>query len=123
MSIKDHQGQMDEASDSADITDTKEVSLVMASGQTVPVEEEHIEAASGDGQEPVLTQHISLWRNRDFMLLWSGQAVSMVGTEVSQFAFPLLVLALTATPALAGLTAAIGSLPYLCLSLFAGALV
>lgn len=65
----------------------------------------------------------SLWHNLDFMLLWSGQTVSLVGTGVSQFAFPLLVLALTSSPALAGFTAAVGSLPYLFLSLFAGALV
>ena len=29
------------------------------------------------------------------MLLWSGQVVSSVGTQVSQLAFPLLILALT----------------------------
>lgn len=68
-------------------------------------------------------QRAPLWRNRDFVLLWSGQTVSLAGTEISQFAFPLLVLALTASPALAGITAAIGSLPYLFLSLFAGALI
>jgi predicted MFS family arabinose efflux permease len=64
-----------------------------------------------------------LWRNRDFMLLWSGQTVSTIGTGISQFAFPLLVLALSGSPALAGLAAAAGSLPYLFLSLPAGALI
>jgi predicted MFS family arabinose efflux permease len=64
-----------------------------------------------------------LWRNRDYMLLWSGQAVSIVGSHVSQIAFPLLVLALTGSPAMAGLVAAARSLPYLLLTLPAGALV
>ncbi|GEM_PF-3642729 len=36
-----------------------------------------------------------LWRVRDYLLLWGGQIVSLVGTSVSQLAFPLLTLALT----------------------------
>lgn len=64
-----------------------------------------------------------LWRNRDYLLLWSGQVVSMTGSQVSQLAFPLLILALTHSPAQAGLAAALRSLPYLVLSLPVGALV
>jgi hypothetical protein len=50
----------------------------------------------------------SLWRNRDYMLLWSGQLVSSVGGQVSQLAFPLLILALTHSPAQAGLAGPLG---------------
>src|SRR5256884_9631212 len=64
-----------------------------------------------------------LWRNRDFMLLWSGQLVSSVGTRVSMLAFPLLVLAITHSPAQAGLIGAMRALPYALLILPAGALV
>ena len=64
-----------------------------------------------------------LWRNRDFLLLMGGQAVSMVGSQVSLLAFPLLILALTHSPAQAGLMAAIRGLPYALLCLPAGALV
>jgi MFS family permease len=64
-----------------------------------------------------------LWRNRSFMLLWSGQAVSNVGTQVSTIAFPLLVLFVTHSPAQAGLMGAVRALPYLIFSLPAGALV
>ncbi len=65
----------------------------------------------------------SLWRNRDYLLLWGGQAVSSVGGEASHLAFPLLILALTHSPAQAGLASALRSLAYLLLGLPAGALI
>lgn len=65
----------------------------------------------------------SLWRNRDYLLLWSGQAISLIGTQVSQLAFPLLILALTHSPFQAGIAGTLKALPYLVLSLPAGALV
>ena len=71
----------------------------------------------------LLAPPIPLWKNRDYLLLWSGQIVSIIGTHVSQIAFPLLVLAMTHSPAQAGLVAAARSLPYLLFTLLAGALV
>jgi predicted MFS family arabinose efflux permease len=65
----------------------------------------------------------ALWFNRDYMLLWSGQAVSQIGTGVSRLAFPLLVLDLTRSAAQAGITGALQALPYLLLSLPVGALI
>src|SRR5689334_25226794 len=65
----------------------------------------------------------SLWRNRDYLLLWSGQGVSSVGTQVSGVAFPLLILAITGSPAQAGLAFALRSLPYAIFSLPVGALI
>lgn len=44
-----------------------------------------------------------LARNRDFMLLWSGEALSQLGSQASTVAFPLLVLALTGSAAKAGI--------------------
>ena len=64
-----------------------------------------------------------LWRNRDYLLLLSGQAVSSVGSQVSLVAFPLLILTLTHSPAEAGLMTALRALPYAFLCLPAGALV
>jgi predicted MFS family arabinose efflux permease len=64
-----------------------------------------------------------LWRNRDFVLIASGQAVSDVGTQVSHLAFPLLLLLLTGSPALAGLVGAARTIPYFLMALPAGALV
>jgi predicted MFS family arabinose efflux permease len=57
------------------------------------------------------------------MLLWSGQAVSALGTRTAQIAYPLLVLALTGSPARAGVVGFASGLPYLLFSLPAGALV
>ncbi len=65
----------------------------------------------------------SLWRNRDFLLLWSGQTVSVLGTNISALALPLLVLAVTRSPVQAGLITAARQLPYLIFSLPAGALI
>ncbi|MFL5627373.1 MAG: MFS transporter [Ktedonobacteraceae bacterium] len=64
-----------------------------------------------------------LWRNRDYLLLWTGQSVSSLGTGISQVAFPILIFVLTNNPALAGVTFSIGQLPYILFSLPAGALV
>lgn len=65
----------------------------------------------------------SLWRNRNYLLLWGGQIVSTTGSQVSQLAFPLLILAFTHSPAQAGIAGALRSIPYLILALPAGALV
>jgi len=65
----------------------------------------------------------SLWRNADYLRLWSGQVASSVGSQVSGLALPLLILALTHSPAKAGGLAALRGLPYLLLCLPAGALV
>jgi MFS family permease len=65
----------------------------------------------------------TLLRNRDFMLLWSGQVVSTLGSRISALAFPLLVLAVTDSPAQAGLVGFAQALPYLIWFLPAGALV
>ncbi|HET6386726.1 MAG TPA: MFS transporter [Armatimonadota bacterium] len=64
-----------------------------------------------------------LWRNRDFLLLWSGQSVSVLGTKVSGLALPLLVLATTHSAAQAGLITSARMVPYLFLGLPAGALM
>ena len=66
---------------------------------------------------------VPLWRNRDYMLLWSGQTVSLAGTVISQTAFPLLVWDLTHSAAQVGLVGGLGTLPYVALSLLAGALI
>ncbi len=65
----------------------------------------------------------SLWKQKNFMLLWSGQLVSWVGTEVTSIALPLVVLSLTGSPAKAGTVAAVRGLVYVFWAIPAGALV
>jgi predicted MFS family arabinose efflux permease len=66
---------------------------------------------------------MALFRNRTFVLLCAGQTVSMVGTQVSQLALPLLVLDLSGSPALTGVFVALRTIPPLLLLLPAGARV
>ena len=63
-----------------------------------------------------------LHRNREFMLLWSGQTLSALGSQVSLVAYPLLVLAVTGSPAKAGVVGFAKSVPVALLALPAGAL-
>ncbi|MEU4770816.1 MFS transporter [Micromonospora sp. NPDC023644] len=74
--------------------------------------------------DPVRGERIPpLHRNRDFLLLWSGSAVSMLGSTASLVAYPLLVLALTGSPGAAGLAGFVALVPTLLFQLPAGALV
>jgi predicted MFS family arabinose efflux permease len=57
------------------------------------------------------------------MLLWSGQVVTTLGAQASSIIYPLLILALTASPAQASLATALRIVPYLLLSLPVGALI
>ncbi|WP_344662690.1 MFS transporter [Catenulispora subtropica] len=66
----------------------------------------------------------SLWRHRDFLLLWGGQAVSEIGSAITMLAVPLAaVLLLDAGTFQVGLLTAMSTLPFLLVALPAGALV
>lgn len=65
-------------------------------------------------------ESVPLRRNRDFVLLQAGQLLSNVGTQVTQIAYPLLVLALTHSPAKAGIVAFARALPLWLFALPAG---
>jgi MFS family permease len=65
---------------------------------------------------------VPLRRNRDYMLVWAGQGVSELGSQISTVAYPLLVLALTRSPAKAGVVGLAATLPLPLLALPAGML-
>lgn len=65
----------------------------------------------------------SVWRNPTFRLLWSGQIVSALGSQVSGLAFPLLVLSITHSAAETGLLTAVRGLSTIVLPLPVGVLV
>ncbi|MDT8913880.1 MFS transporter [Amycolatopsis sp. PS_44_ISF1] len=58
--------------------------------------------------------------NRDFHLLWAGAGLSFLGSRMSAFAYPLVVLWATGSPAESGLVAFVAQLPYLLAQLPAG---
>jgi MFS family permease len=65
---------------------------------------------------------VPLRRNRDFVLLQAGQLLSQLGSGASGIAYPLLVLAVTHSPAQAGVVGFARVLPQAVLSLPAGVL-
>ncbi len=66
----------------------------------------------------------ALWKHRDFMRLWSAQAVSAFGARITREGLPLAaVMTLDATPAQLGVLAALSMGPGLVVGLLAGGFV
>lgn len=72
---------------------------------TVPAEQEH---------------DVPLRRNAGFQLLWSGSVFSVLGLEMTDLVYPLVVLGLTGSPALAGAVGGVQIATSLLLGLPAG---
>lgn len=69
----------------------------------------------------VRPRRAGLWRNRDFMALWTGQTVSAFGSLVGGFALDLAaIIVLHATPLQITILLAANLLPGLAIGLFAG---
>jgi hypothetical protein len=63
----------------------------------------------------------SLWRHRDFLMLWGGETVSLFGSQVTLLALPLTaILALHASVAQMAILTAAGRLPNLLVNLPSG---
>lgn len=76
--------------------------------------------SAGDAQSAGETGK-SLWHHSDFLKMWSGETVSLVGDQFTGLAFPLTaVLILHASAGQMGVLQALGTLPFLILGLVAG---
>lgn len=71
--------------------------------------------------QPATGKPASFWRDRAFLLLWGGQTVSMLGSQITVWALPFAaIFALNAGAAELGLLAAAGTAPSLLFGLPAG---
>ncbi len=69
----------------------------------------------------MISKSSSLWRHPAFMMLLTGQTISLIGSEVSELALPLTaVLVLNANPAQMGILRALEYAPAALFGLFAG---
>jgi hypothetical protein len=61
---------------------------------------------------PPTTEPTTLWRNRDFLKLWTGESLSLVGSQVTVLAMPIVAyLWLNASVAEMGVLGALARLP------------
>lgn len=68
-----------------------------------------------------MVERVTLWRHRDFLLLWLGQSVSRVGDQFTGLAIPVIAaFTLGAGPAEMGFLGAAGTLPFLVFGLLVG---
>lgn len=75
----------------------------------------------GQSSAVAASRPASLWRNPDFVKLWSAQTISAIGSKVSFLALPLTAaVALQASPVEMGYLTAAGALPALLFGLFIG---
>jgi MFS family permease len=70
------------------------------------------------------TARSGLWRNRDFLLFWGSESISLIGTQVTELALPLTaVLVLSVDPVGLGTLRFAQFAPFLIFSLLFGVLV
>src|SRR6201999_166609 len=74
--------------------------LALSTGKTSTV---HCGTSGDRLRERPARDRRGLPMNRSYRLLWAGQALSTAGFSGSMIAFPLLVLAVTGSPAVSGL--------------------
>src|SRR5207245_11806058 len=75
----------------------------------------------GPCRVPIMASAPSLWRHRDFLLLWGGQSVSRIGDQFTGLAVPYMAAyVLLASPAEMGLLGAAGTVPFLLFGLLVG---
>lgn len=85
---------------------------------------DQIAQAASDQADPPRQARRGVFANRDFAKLWAGESVSLIGTQVTLFAMPLVaVITLKASVFDVGVLNALRFVPVIILSLFAGVLL
>jgi MFS family permease len=79
--------------------------------------------AQKDGDGVTTESEAPLWRNWRFQVIWLGSCSAHLGMSVADFAYPLVILALTGSPAMAALFGFIQTATSLAAGLPAGVLV
>jgi MFS family permease len=80
------------------------------------------QAVAGSADEPKPAPKGSLWRDRNFLTMWSGQALSQFGAQITELAIPVLaVLLLNASEWEVGVLTAANVAAFLVVGLPAGA--
>ncbi|MEV0456316.1 MFS transporter [Catellatospora methionotrophica] len=94
-----------------------------ATGATPAVRTDPATGTDGAPEPEQRPKPPGLWRNRDFILLWTGAGMAFLGGRVSAIAYTLLVFWSTGSATAAGLVGFAALLPNLLVQLPAGALV
>jgi MFS family permease len=80
------------------------------------------ESDGPEGEQKDNVTFLPLRRNRNFQLLWTGQVLSDLGSQIGALAYPLLILALTHSPVIAGVVGTASAAVAFAVRLPAGAL-
>jgi MFS family permease len=98
-----------------------EASIVTSRASAEDAVEADQDLAAGAPEEPAAPKG-SLWRDRNFMTFWAGQAFSQFGAQITELAIPVLaVLVLNATEFEVGVLTAANVAAFLVVGLPAGA--
>jgi len=93
-----------------------------AASETAASESTQSGTGQADTPPPDAGQPPSLWRSRDYLYLWTGDAISSLGNSMSSIAYPLLILFATGSVAKAGLITSATMMGTLVTTLWGGAL-
>jgi MFS family permease len=93
-----------------------------ASAEDAVEADQAVRQAQGPDSQGVAGTKVSLWRDRNFLTFWTGQAFSQFGAQITELAIPVLaVLVLNATEFEVGVLTAANVAAFLVVGLPAGA--
>jgi MFS family permease len=83
-----------------------------------------VNTSAGPAASATTPRHPSLWHHADYVRLWTAATISLMGSQVSQIAIPFVAaVLLSASPFEVAILGAVDMLPFLLLTLPAGAIL